>query len=151
MPNRSGWEGISDRIRGCVRFMSQDTLIRQSALVVRFLLRDPNLPAAMQSISVRVVLAMLFEITRMPPARFSPDPCLHSQVINKLHEIAIEIASGTSSTLSKSLPLVIMTISRGCIIVNIKIESSKQPRIDSLCRDPSDSSICYFILAYRLS
>lgn len=119
--------------------------------MVRFLLRDSNLSAAMQSISIRVVLAVLFEITRMPPARFSPDPCLYPQVINKLHEIVAEIASGTSSTLSKSLPLTIMTICRGSSVVNIKVESSKQTKIDSQCRDPSDSLICYFILACRLS
>ena len=131
--------------------MPQNTLIRRNVLVVRFLLRDPNLSAAMQSISVRVVLAVLFEITRMPPARFSPDPCLYPQVINRLHEIVAEIASGTSSTLSKSLPLIIMTICRGCNVVNIKVEWSKQTRIDFLCRDPSDSSICYSILACHLS
>jgi len=102
--------------------MPQNTLIRRNVLVVRFLLRDPNLSAAMQSISVRLVLAVLFEITRMPPARFSPDPCLYPQVINRLHEIVAEIASGTSSTLSKSLPLIIMTICRGCNVVNIKVK-----------------------------
>lgn len=130
---------------------ASNSLIRRNALAVRFLLQDPNLSAAMQSISVRVVLAVLFEITRMPPARFSPDLCLYPRVINKLHEIVAEIASGTSSTLSKSLPLIIMTICRGCNVVNIKVELSKQPRIDSLCRDPSDSWICYFILVCRLS
>ncbi|KAF5363543.1 hypothetical protein D9756_000360 [Leucocoprinus leucothites] len=103
--------------------------------VVRLLLRDPHLSAPMQSISIRVLIAVLLTISQIPPASLSPDPGLYQEVVNKLHNISTEIASGTSSTLSKSLPLIVAALCRGN-----DVESQRQldlllhPRLPPLIR-----------------
>lgn len=52
-------------------------------------------------------------MNRIPPATLSPNPMLHRDVLTKLHDISTEIASGTSDTLSKSLPLIAHVLVRG--------------------------------------
>ncbi|KAF9453001.1 hypothetical protein P691DRAFT_802381 [Macrolepiota fuliginosa MF-IS2] len=81
--------------------------------VTRSLLRDPHLSAAVHSISIRVLIAILFSIGRIPPATLSPDPTLYQDVLSKLHDISTEFVAGTSSALSKSLPLIVGAMIRG--------------------------------------
>jgi hypothetical protein len=52
-----------------------------------------------------------------PPASLSPDPALYLDLIKKLSDIGTDIVSGTSNTLSKSLPLIVATLNRGFIDV----------------------------------
>ncbi|KAJ3575808.1 hypothetical protein NP233_g842 [Leucocoprinus birnbaumii] len=81
--------------------------------VVRLLLRDHHLSAAMQSISVRVLIAIMLTVIRIPPATLSSDPGLYPNVMNKLHGISTEITTGTSSVLSKSLPFIVTALGYG--------------------------------------
>ncbi|KXN89565.1 Proline-, glutamic acid- and leucine-rich protein 1 [Leucoagaricus sp. SymC.cos] len=103
--------------------------------VIRLLLRDPHLSDTMRSISVRVLIALLFAIPRIPPAILSPDPTLHQAILNKLHDISAEIASGTSSILSKSLPLIVAALTRsGCDESQMRLDLLLHPRLPPLMR-----------------
>lgn len=87
---------------------------------MRLLLRDPHLSNVVQSLSIRVLISVLFVIVRIPPATLSPDPVLYQDLLSKLHDISTEVATGTSSTLSKSLPLIVdALIRRGDALVRI--------------------------------
>lgn len=73
---------------------------------MRLLLRDPHLSPAVQSISVRVLISVTLSLSYLPPAILSPDPALYHGVLTKLQCVSTELVVGTSSTLSKSLPLI---------------------------------------------
>ncbi|KAF9012654.1 rRNA processing/ribosome biogenesis-domain-containing protein [Cyathus striatus] len=78
--------------------------------VVHHLLQNEDLPPAILSICSRTVLSLNLSLPQIVPTLLSPDSGLFPQVHNKLRSLAITIACGTSGVLSKSLPLVLETI-----------------------------------------
>ena len=77
--------------------------------VLKAILRNGVVAPAVQSIMTRVVLAIHVALPLISPAHFSPDATLHASVSEKVSRICSEFASGTTSTMSKSLGLVIGT------------------------------------------
>jgi hypothetical protein len=75
--------------------------------VIRLVLRSPYLAPAVHSIASRVALSLLLVLPQTSPASLSVDLTLHGQVLTKVHEICAELGSGTTSTMSKSLGLII--------------------------------------------
>jgi hypothetical protein len=70
----------------------------------------------MQSIIARIIISALIVLPRMPPALLSPNPRLIYQVKEKIQTLSVSIGSGTSSVVSKSLPLIIEAALEGCNI-----------------------------------
>ncbi|KAF9006544.1 rRNA processing/ribosome biogenesis-domain-containing protein [Cyathus striatus] len=78
--------------------------------VLHHLLQNEDLPPAILSICSRTVLSLNLSFPQIAPTLLSPDSGLFPQVHTKLRSLAITIACGTSGVLSKSLPLVLETI-----------------------------------------
>ena len=74
---------------------------------VHLLLSRASLSASIQSVAARVLIAVYIGISNIPPNLFSPDPALHSNVYELVQRICVELGAGTSSTLSKSLGLLV--------------------------------------------
>jgi hypothetical protein len=88
-------------------FCDQFVLIYGLLKVIQLVLRKLHLAPAIHSIASRVLLSMLLVLPQISPASLSWDPTLHGQVFAKVHELCSELGSGTTSTMSKSLGLVI--------------------------------------------
>jgi hypothetical protein len=74
-------------------------------LVTQLLLRNPHLSSAMRSLASRVLLSSLLALQQVTPASVSPDPSLHADVRKLVHVISVEMATGTTSVISKALAL----------------------------------------------
>ncbi|KAK0468123.1 rRNA processing/ribosome biogenesis-domain-containing protein [Desarmillaria tabescens] len=75
-----------------------------------FLLRNPGLSAATHSLSVRVLLSILFFLPQRSPLSLSPDPTLHPKLLQKIQALVTESGCGTTNTASKSLGLVLRAV-----------------------------------------
>lgn len=78
---------------------------------LRLLLRNPYVSLSAQSIASRVLLAANMSLSTTSPSRLSRDLALHAKVVDKIQALCLELGAGTSSILSKSLPLVILGLS----------------------------------------
>ena len=70
------------------------------------LLRTPVNPPV-HSIASRLILSVHASLPQLPPMLLSPDLSLHSRLSAKLRRVSVNVAIGTSSTMSKSLGLVL--------------------------------------------
>lgn len=75
--------------------------------VIRLLACGTPLSPSVQSIIARVLLAVYMGLPTIPPSLLSPDTALHAKVYATVQATCTELGSGTTSTLSKSLSLVI--------------------------------------------
>lgn len=55
----------------------------------------------------RILLSIYLSLPLVQPSLISPDISLHGKLYLKIRNICIEVATGTSSTMSKSLGLVV--------------------------------------------
>jgi len=105
-----GYEGdeVFKVSREVVCAIKEDGEVLMAALdVVRLVLRNPHLAPPIHSLTSRVLLSMLLALTQMSPALLSPDLTLHGRVLGRVREICVELGSGTTSAMSKSLGIVI--------------------------------------------
>ncbi|TFK43691.1 rRNA processing/ribosome biogenesis-domain-containing protein [Crucibulum laeve] len=87
---------------------SDDGKVLLAALrAIELLLHNPNLSAALHSLTSRILLAMLLALPKMSPALLSVDPSLYSVVYQRVQTICIELSIGTTSVMGKGLPLII--------------------------------------------
>lgn len=86
------------------------TINEDCSLVVRLVLRSSHLPAAVRSLLSRVLLAVYVSLPLMQPSLVSADLSLHGLVYEKVRNVCVEQASGTSNVLSKSLGLVVSSL-----------------------------------------
>ncbi|EJD01578.1 uncharacterized protein FOMMEDRAFT_142163 [Fomitiporia mediterranea MF3/22] len=100
--------------------VSRDTLcetIEDTELVVAsldalpFLLRVPNIPAYLQSLSSRLLLSLLLALPKLSASSVARDPNIKDEVLRRVKSMCVEFASGSSAVLCKSLPLVVGAIS----------------------------------------
>jgi hypothetical protein len=117
--------------------------------VLRILLRNPQLSSATHSISVRILLSILLTLPQMTPSSLSPDPTLHGLLCKKIELLCIELGSGTTSTMSKSLELVMGSILE-CGISKIVSQASKvSSRIDRFNLQPNEDTYrCFDLLVH---
>jgi hypothetical protein len=116
--------------------------------VLRILLRNPQLSSATHSISVRILLSILLTLPQMTPSSLSPDLTLHGLLCKKIELLCIELGSGTTSTMSKSLELVMGAILE-CGISKIVSEVSKvSSRIDQFNLQNEDTYRCFDLLVH---
>ncbi|KAK0490784.1 hypothetical protein IW261DRAFT_1618758 [Armillaria novae-zelandiae] len=78
--------------------------------VLAVLLRNPGLSPTTHSLSVRVLLSILFFLPQRPPLSLSSDPALHSKLLQKIQALVTESGCGTTNTASKSLGLVLRAV-----------------------------------------
>lgn len=74
---------------------------------IALLASNPYLDTATQSLTSRVVLAVLLTLPQMPPSLISPSTGFYEKLILSIQQTATRLASGTTGTMSQSLPLVI--------------------------------------------
>lgn len=77
---------------------------------LKSLLRNAQLTPAIHSIAARVLLSIHLSLPLIQPGVVSPDASLHGRLSTRVRDVCAEIATGTSSTMSKSLPLIIGTM-----------------------------------------
>ncbi|KAK7695777.1 hypothetical protein QCA50_000414 [Cerrena zonata] len=104
--------------------------------LLKVILRNGVVAPAVQSIATRVVLAIHMALPQMPPAHLSPDATLHGTVTESVSRICSELVSGTASTMSKSLGLVIGTSMQNSTLSNVtrELELLVHPRAPPLVR-----------------
>lgn len=59
----------------------------------------------------RVILAIFLGLPQTMPASLSPYPQVYHTLLSKIREIAVELGSGTTSAMSKSLGLILSAAS----------------------------------------
>jgi hypothetical protein len=111
-------------------------------LVIRLVLQNPNLSAAMQSISCRVTLSILLALPQMSPASLSCDPKLHPLLLERVQELSIELGAGSTGGMSKNLGLVI-GVSLADSHVSICVLSMFSPLI--ICVSVTEILRCLYI------
>ncbi|CAL1701175.1 unnamed protein product [Somion occarium] len=77
--------------------------------LLQLILRNGLLTPAVQSIATRVLLSIYVGLPQTPPVHISLDTSLHGRILEKVSRICAEFAAGTTSTMSKSLGLVLGT------------------------------------------
>jgi len=75
--------------------------------VMQLLLRNPHLSSAIHSLSSRVLLNVVLSLPLMSPASLSPNPRLHVDLSQLVLAISMEIGSGSTTAMSKSLGLIV--------------------------------------------
>lgn len=75
--------------------------------VVRFRLQNPNLSSAQTSLASRILLSLQLSLSQLSPSVLSPDPQLLRQVQQAVNNSCTEIASTSSVSLQKTLPLIV--------------------------------------------
>ncbi|KAF7798339.1 hypothetical protein EIP86_009560 [Pleurotus ostreatoroseus] len=104
--------------------------------IVRLLMSQGSMTPSVHSLTSRVLLAVYMAIPNIPPGIFSSDPALHGTVYQLVQHICVEAAAGTTSTLSKSLGLVISASLHGQPSSDVMKEFDLQlhPRVPPLIR-----------------
>ncbi|KAI0320268.1 rRNA processing/ribosome biogenesis-domain-containing protein [Amylostereum chailletii] len=75
--------------------------------VLRKTLRNEFVALATHSVASRILLAIHLSLHSIAPSQLSPDAGLHRQIVAEIQGLCLEVGTGTSSVLSKSLPLVV--------------------------------------------
>ncbi|KAJ6515674.1 rRNA processing/ribosome biogenesis-domain-containing protein [Mycena sanguinolenta] len=101
--------------------------------VVRLVLQNPNLSAAMQSILCRVVLSVQLLLPQISPAALSADPKLHPLLLQQVQKLSIELGAGSTCGMSRNLGLVIGA-SLGDSHLHRDLEVLLHPRLPPLVR-----------------
>ncbi|KAK0242537.1 rRNA processing/ribosome biogenesis-domain-containing protein [Armillaria nabsnona] len=87
--------------------------------VLAILLRNPGLSPTTHSLSVRVLLSILFFLPQRSPLSLSSDPTLHPKLLQKIQALVTESGCGTTNTASKSLGLVLRAVDLSTIDDNV--------------------------------
>lgn len=104
--------------------------------VTRRLVQTSVLNTAVQSLVGRVLLALYITLPQIPPGLFSPDLRLHCQVFEAVQRFCADVATGTTSTSSKTLGLLIGTSLQGSIPTDVlrDVDLMLHPRLPPLVR-----------------
>ncbi|KAK0231019.1 rRNA processing/ribosome biogenesis-domain-containing protein [Armillaria fumosa] len=105
--------------------------------VLAILLRNPGLSPTTHSLSVRILLSILFFLPQRPPLSLSSDPTLHSKLLQKIQALVTESGCGTTNAASKSLGLVLRAVDLSTIDDNAcqqTLDLLLHPRVPPLVR-----------------
>lgn len=72
--------------------------------------RKAQMASAVHSITFRVALSIQMSLPHMPPALLSIDGSFHGILQAKVQDLCVHLGSGTTSTMSRSLGLIVRTI-----------------------------------------
>ncbi|TCD69857.1 hypothetical protein EIP91_005934 [Steccherinum ochraceum] len=107
-----GYEGdeVFKMTRSVICPSDEEGQVVLSALtVLQDLLKSGPLSPAVHSLTVRVVLSLYISLPHIPLSLLSADVALHTELSRAVKNICVEFSSGTTSTMSKSLGLVVGT------------------------------------------
>ncbi|KAJ7180313.1 rRNA processing/ribosome biogenesis-domain-containing protein [Mycena crocata] len=90
----------------CSTVEEGNVLLAAFAVVMRLVLRNPNISPAVLSISCRVTLSILLALPHMAPPSLSSDPKLHPLILARVQELSAELGAGSTGGMSKSLGLI---------------------------------------------
>ncbi|TFK94656.1 hypothetical protein K466DRAFT_475938 [Polyporus arcularius HHB13444] len=90
----------------CVTATDSEILLASVDVLESLLLRTPVNPPV-HSIASRLFLSVYASLPQVPPALLSPDLSIHSRLCAKLQRVCVNLAIGTTSTMSKSLGLML--------------------------------------------
>ena len=76
-------------------------------LVLKVLLVGSHITPPVRSIASRLLLSIHASLSHLPPAILSPDLSLHRKLHAKVQSVCMSLAIGTTSTMSKSLGLIL--------------------------------------------
>ncbi|PBL02302.1 hypothetical protein ARMGADRAFT_1042114 [Armillaria gallica] len=117
--------------------------------VLAILLRNPGLSPTTHSLSVRVLLSILFFLPQRSPLSLSSDPTLHPKLLQKIQALVTESGCGTTNTASKSLGLVLRAVDLSTIDDNAcqrTLDLLLHPRVPPLVRSlPHVESLSLFL------
>ncbi|PFH51374.1 hypothetical protein AMATHDRAFT_3040 [Amanita thiersii Skay4041] len=102
--------------------------------VLPYILRNPSLSAPLQSMSIRVLVAVYLFLPRLTRASLSPDPAFYDHLFRSVRHIIADIGTGTSSALSTCLGLIISTPGSGANDFQRHLELLLHPRVPPLIR-----------------
>ena len=83
------------------------TVCLWSLSVLQQVLRNDFVSHTTRSMTSRILLAIQLSLPSISAYQLSPDITLHSKITRKIQSINIDLGAGTSSALSKALPLII--------------------------------------------
>ncbi len=113
-PTKEDGEIILTSLEGM--FVLEDLVAKESDLtsaVLRLLMLNAPLTSPVQSLSGRIMLSIYVSFPQIPPSLLSPDLTLHTKIYQAVQRICLELGAGSTSTMSKSLGLVIGTSLNG--------------------------------------
>ncbi|KAI0677400.1 rRNA processing/ribosome biogenesis-domain-containing protein [Trametes maxima] len=119
--------------------LEEGDLLLVSVDVLQNLLLRAQVDPPVHSIASRLLLSIYASLPQLPPTMLSSDLSLHPRLYSKLQLICVHLAIGTTSTMSKTLGI-ILSISDGtlgennCISVPAEIDLLLHPRVPPLVR-----------------
>ncbi|KAI0774418.1 hypothetical protein C8Q74DRAFT_833951 [Fomes fomentarius] len=121
----------------CLTASDGDVLLASVDVLESLLYRTPVNPPV-HSIATRLFLSIYASLPQMPPTLLSPDRTLHTRLSAKVQRVCVHLTIGTTSTLSKSLGLV-LSVSDGQLVnddvtVAAEVELLLHPRVPPLVR-----------------
>ena len=75
--------------------------------VVKYCLQNPNLSSTQSSLASRILLSIQLSLSQLSSSVLSPDPQVFYQVQQAVHVICTGIASTSTISLQKALPLIL--------------------------------------------
>ncbi|KAF6762174.1 rRNA processing/ribosome biogenesis-domain-containing protein [Ephemerocybe angulata] len=114
--------------------------------VVRHCIQNPNLSSSQLSLASRVLLSIQLSLSQLSPSILSPNPQVFPQIQKKVNAICTEIASSSSVSLQKTLPL----IARECVKIgdtelHASLDLLIHPRLPPIVRPiPTTQSLSLF-------
>ncbi|KAH8094810.1 rRNA processing/ribosome biogenesis-domain-containing protein [Cristinia sonorae] len=133
-----GYEGdeVFKMTRGAICATPEDGEVVLAALnVLKLLLSTGPLSPAVHSLVARVMLSLYLTIPHIPPTLLSFDLSLHSKLNDVVMRICVALGSGTTSTTSKSLGLVVGTsVQSGTAQTFADLDLLLHPRVPPLVR-----------------
>ncbi|KAL6305864.1 hypothetical protein BKA93DRAFT_824657 [Sparassis latifolia] len=80
---------------------------------IHLVMQSAQISPAVHSLAGRMLLSIYIALPQIPPALLSPDLSLHGALYVKVRNICTDLAIGTTSTMSKSLGLIISSMEDG--------------------------------------
>ncbi|RPD67014.1 hypothetical protein L226DRAFT_477086 [Lentinus tigrinus ALCF2SS1-7] len=117
----------------CTTANEGEVLLASVDVLESLLLRTPVNPPV-HSIASRLCLSVYASLPQLPPVMLSPDLSLHSRLSAKLQRVCVNLAIGTTSTMSKSLGLLLSVSDHTAGPTGDLAEVLLHPRIPPLVR-----------------
>ncbi|KAJ7590791.1 rRNA processing/ribosome biogenesis-domain-containing protein [Mycena floridula] len=109
-------------------------LVLSACDALRLLLRSPDVSPAVHSIASRVVLSVVLYLPQVANTALSPDMTFHGKLLRKVEDLCMEVGTGTSSVMSKSLGLLLagLPMTEDNCLVDVLLHPRVPPLVRSM-------------------